>query len=132
MKIGCLGEVVFEVSDKQIQTLRDPTWKGSAKIQTHERHLDNAVQEFVGINPDEFSFNIKLSKHLGADPMAEIGKIFSYERSGTPVPLVIGSKAYGKDMWLVKDHTVNLEAFDKKGDVVSADVAINLTEYLED
>lgn len=131
MKIGCLGDIIFEVSDSTIRTIQDATWSGSASIQTHSRHLDNALQEFVGIDPDGFTFNIRISKYLGADPLVDIPKLFDYERTGTALPLVIGKKAYGKDRWLIKSHKSTLETFDREGNLVSANVSITLTEYTE-
>ncbi len=132
MRIGCLGDVAFEVSDSVIKTLTKATWSGSAKIQTHQRHLDNALQEFVGIDPDAFTFTIKLSRYLGADPMTEVVKIFEYERGGIAVPLTLGNKAYGKYRWLVKSHKVKLELYDGRGNLTSCDVDVTLTEYTKE
>lgn len=131
MKIGCLGDIVFEVSENVIKTFKDSNWNGSAQIHAHNRHLTNALQEFVGVDPDEFSFTITISKYLGADPIEDISKIFNYERNGIAVPLVIGKKAYGKYLWLIKNHKSKLTRHDGAGNVVSADVTISLTEYTE-
>ena len=131
MQIGYLGEVVFEVSEKTVKTFKEFEWGGSARIQTHNRHLDNALQEFVGIDPDTFSFSFTLSKYLGVDPMTDIAKIFTYERTGMPVPLVIGKRPYGKYKWLVKSHKAKGKRFDGEGNLVSADVSVSLTEYTE-
>ncbi len=132
MQIGCLGEIIFEVSDSVLKTIRDATWSGSAAISTHQRHLDNALQEFVGVNPDSFQFSIRISQFLGANPLDDIGKLFSYERNGTAVQLTIGSKGYGKYRWLVSKHEVSLEHFDKEGNLVGADISVSLTEYLRE
>ncbi len=129
MKIGCLGEIAFEVSSKEIKTIRDVAWSGSASISTHQRHLGNCLQEFVGIDPDSITFNIRISKYLGSDPLEDIGRIFEYERGGVAVRLVIGSKTYGKYKWLIKKHKTALEHFDKNGDLVGVDISLTLTEY---
>lgn len=132
MLIGCLGNIPFEVSTRAIKTIRDAAWSGSASIQTHQRHLDNALQEFVGIDPDSFTFNIRISDYLGSSALSEISKIFDYERNGTAVPLVIGSKGYGKYRWLIKKHKVTLEYYDKYGNLIGADISITLTEYTKE
>ncbi|MBQ6052975.1 MAG: phage tail protein [Clostridia bacterium] len=129
MKIGCLGDIVFEVSDKEMKTIRDATWSGSASIATHQRHLDNALQEFVGVDPDSFEFKIRISQFLGSDPLTDISKLFDYERGGTAVPLTIGKKGYGKYRWLVKKHKTSLEHYDKVGNLVGVDITVTLTEY---
>ena len=94
--------------------------------------LIRRVQEFVGLEPDTFSFPLTLSKYLGVDPMTDITKIFTYERTGTAVSLVIGKKFYGKYKWLVKNHKTRGKRFDGEGNLVSADITISLTEYTEE
>lgn len=132
MRIGCLGDVAFEVSASIIKTIDSVVWSGSANIQTHQRHLDNSLQEFVGIDPDAITFTITLSKYLGADPLTDIVKIFDYERGGIAVPLTIGNKAYGKYMWLVKNHKTKMEHYDREGNCISAKVDVTLTEYTKE
>lgn len=132
MKVGCLGNIIFYVSDKSVKTIRDATWSGSANIQTLSRHLNNALTEFVGVNPDSFTFSMRVSRYLGSDPLTEISALFAYERSGTAVPLVIGNKEYGKDKWLIASHKVTLEHYDKQGNLASADISVTLTEYMEE
>lgn len=132
MQVGCLGEIIFEVSDKVIRTFNKATWSGSVTIQTHSRHLDNALQEFVGIDPDKFTLTIMLSKHLGVEPMDDIVKIFNYERNGIAIPLTIGNKSYGKYKWLIKNHKVTLERHDGVGNLIGATVDVNLEEYLKE
>lgn len=129
MQVGCLGSIAFQVSDKVIKTLRAVSWSGSASIATHSVHLDNSLQEFVGVEPDSIDFKMQVSKFLGADPMTDIETLFSYERSGTPVSLTIGTKSYGKYKWLIKKHKVAMEYHDKQGNLIQADITVSLTEY---
>jgi len=129
--VGCLGDMAFEVSDETIKTLDNMKWSGSAKYATHQRHGTHALTEFVGIDPDKFSFDITLSAYLGVKPMDEMVKLWNYERSGQAIPLVIGNKAYGKYRWSVVSHTIKMEATDDEGDITSAKVSVNLQEYLE-
>lgn len=132
MIVGCLGDIVFEVSSDTIKTIDKLNWNGSVKIQTHSRHLTNALTEFNSVEPDQLSFTLGLSKYLGVDPQAEISKIFEYERSGTALPFTLGTKAYGKYRWLIKKHKVSAERYDKFGNVTEAKVTINLVEYIKE
>ena len=129
--IGCLGDIVFEVSSKTLKTINNVAWSGNARWSTHQRHGTNALTEFTGVDPDQFSFEIILSAYLGIDPIAEVVKIWNYERSGQAVPLVIGSKAYGKYRWVITDHKMGMQTFDGDGDVTSATVTVSLLEYLK-
>lgn len=128
--IGCLGDVAFTVSDSVVETLDNMKWSGSARYAVHQRHLANALTEFVGLDPDKISFDMTLSVDLGVDPMAEVVKLWNYERSGQAVPLTIGAHGYGKYRWSVISHEMKVTVFNRAGDLSVATVSVNLQEYL--
>ncbi len=129
-QVGCLGDIAFFVSSELVETYTNAKWSGSARYSTHERHLTNALTEFCGIDPDEFTFDIVLSTDLGADPTTELVKIWTYERNGTALPLILGDKAYGKYRWCIKSHEITLDRTDARGNLTWATVSISLLEYL--
>lgn len=131
MVVGCLGEIVFQVSDEIVKTINNMQWSGSVRFATHQRHLQNALTEFTGVDPDKMSFDIDLVEELGADPMVEMVKLLEYERAGEAAPLVIGEKAYGKYRWTILSHKMKTKAHDYKGSVSCVTVSVNLQEYLE-
>ncbi len=130
MKIGMLGDILFEVSDDVVRTIRNAQWSGSVRFSTHQRHLTDAKTEFTGINPDQMKFDIVLSAYLGVNPQTEISKIFKYERDGKTLPLVIGRKGYGKYRWTITQHQIKMEYYDGDGDLTQATVTVSLQEYL--
>lgn len=130
MIVGALGDIVFKVSDETIETISKFKWSGSAKYATHQRHGTNALTEFVGIDPDKISFNIILSAYLGVNPQTELNKIWNAERNGTPLPLVLGEKGYGKYRWNIVSHSVSGQYFDSAGNLTQAEVSLSLQEYL--
>ena len=89
MVVGCLGDIVFQVSEATVRTLDNMTWSGSARYAVHERHLTHALTEFVGLDPDKITFDITLCTDLGVDPITEVVKIWNIERSGKAVPLTL-------------------------------------------
>lgn len=128
--IGFLGDILFTVSSEKIQTFNKIQWFGSVRYSTHKRHLSNALTEFTGIEPDKISFEMTLSRDMGVSTMTELVKIWTYERNGQPLTLVIGEKAYGKYKWCIESHKINMETYDKSGNLTSATVSVNLLEYL--
>lgn len=128
--IGCLGDIVFTVSDEMVLTLDNMKWSGSARYATHQRHGINALTEFTGIDPDKISFDITLSAELGIDPLTEVVRLWNYERSGQAVPLVVGEKGYGKYRWNVVSHEEQMVSHDKAGNVMDAKVSVTLQEYI--
>jgi hypothetical protein len=131
MQIGCLGDIAFQVSADTVRTISAMTWSGSANYSTHSRHLTDALVEFTGLAPDAISFDVTLSAYWGVSPMADIVKIWDYERSGRALPLVLGSKAYGKYRWVINSHKIKMQTFDGHGNLTSATVSLSLTEYTE-
>ena len=129
MQIGCLGNITFEVSDSVLKTIRGASWSGSANIQSHARHLDVALPEFVGVEPDSFTFSIRISKNLGADPVKDIEKIIEYERNGIALFLTIGTISYGSYKWLIQKHKITFEQYERNGDLSGVDISITLKEY---
>jgi phage protein U len=130
-QVGCLGDIVFQVSSKAIKTLDKVVWSGSARYSEHKRHLTNALTEFTGIDADTISFEVVLSLYLGVEPTAELAKIWKYERNGKALSLVIGERGYGKYKWTIKSHKIKMQTFDKKGNLTGATVSIELLEYLK-
>lgn len=127
--IGSWGDIVFAVSRREIKTFDGLQWESSAKYATHDRHLKDPLLEYTGTNADTISFSMYFSVYLGVDPMAEITKLLTAERSGAVNRLVIGPKAYGKNKWVITKTSKALERFDNRGNLLAAKVSVSMTAY---
>lgn len=130
MVIGCLGDVVFKVSSREVETITNAQWSGSARYAAHQRHLDNALTEFTGNDPDKFSFDIYLSEYLNIKVMPELVKLWGYMRTGKAVELVLGEKGYGKYRWNITSLIIKMQRFDTRGNLTEATVSVSLQEYI--
>lgn len=128
--VGCLGDIAFQVSDELVETLDNAKWSGSARYGTHQRHNMNALTEFTGIDPDRFEFDMILTNALGVDVMAELVKLWEYERKGVALRLVLGDKGYGKYRWNLLEHSTGFKQYDRWGNLYTAEVSVKLQEYL--
>lgn len=128
--VGVLGDIPFIVSSDVVRTLSNMKWSGSARYTTHQRHNNHALTEFTGLDADKLSFDIYLSASLGVDPMAELTKIWRYERNHTPLSLVVGTHAYGKYRWVIESHSAEVQHHGRNGDLQQVTVSISLLEYL--
>ena len=97
--VGCLGDILFQVSDQTITAINNVKWSGSARYSTHQRHNGNALTEFTGVEPDRMSFEIILPEERGKGARTELKKIWEYKRSGEALPLTLGTRPYGKYRW---------------------------------
>ena len=125
-----MGQLVFQVSQEVLETIDGLEWSGSARYAVHQRHNQNALTEFTGLDPDKITFSMFLSQELGVDVMAELVKLWNYERKGESVYLVLGEKCYGKCKWNVVSHKIQAKNYDKYGNLESAEVSVELQEYL--
>lgn len=109
MTVGCLGDIIFQVDESVIYTIDKFKWSGKATIGIHHRHNNNALTEFGGVEPDNISFGVYLSDdfllNAGSNVLAEITKVWTYERTGRTLPLTIGNRGYGKFRWLITEHS---------------------------
>ena len=131
MVVGCFGDVVFQVSEETVETINNVVWSGSARYSIHQRHLQDALTEFTGLDPDKLSFTMTMSVELGVDIIPEIVKLWNIERSGRAVPLVIGEKAYGKYRWNILRHSAKYTRHDRLGNPTEAEVLVELQEYIK-
>lgn len=131
MVIGCLGDIVFQVSEDIVETISEMEWSGSAQYAVHQRHAGNALTEFIGVDPDKVSFTMTLARELGVDVETEIEKFRSMEEKGEAVRLVIGTKSYGRYRWNLLKHSVKYRHHDRQGNPIVADVTVELQEYLK-
>lgn len=129
MIVGALGGLTFEVSASAVKTARSVSYKGSAQYTAHKRHLGKGLVEYTGSDPETISFSILISKALGYAPDSGIAMLRSYVNNGTAVTFVLGTKSYGSYKWIVKSFEVKGEEYDKKGNMIGADISVTIVEY---
>ncbi len=130
-QIGCLGDIVFQVSADTIKTINRVVLTGAARYGEHKRHLGKTLVEFTGLDAATVSFEIELSAYLGVDPNEDLDKINSYISTGKPLVLTLGDKSIGDYRWVIRSYKVKMKNYDSKGNLLSATVEIGLLEYLK-
>lgn len=128
--VGCLGSVIFTVSDTTVRTVDNLSWSGSARYATHQRHMGTALTEFVGLDPDKLTFDMTLTAQLGVNPATEINHLAALKQRGAAVPFVLGNQIYGKYRWTVTGLKMKAKFFDVRGNLYAATVSVSLQEYL--
>ncbi len=127
--LGCLGDIVFKVSDDTVHTFSNMKRSGSVNYSVHSRHATMPLAEFTGIELEKLSFDIALSVFLGTDPDEEIDKIIRYERNAKTLMLMIDSKFIGSYRWTITSHDIKPKHYGKQGKILSATVSLQLLEY---
>ena len=128
-QIGSFGDLTFKVSDKFVRTFDGMSWDFSAKYATHDRHIKADMLEYMGPNIETISFSMVLSVFLGVTPLKQIKKLRKMIRKGYARRLVIGGKVYGSYKWVMESGSVEMQRFDKKGNLWAAKIKVTLKEY---
>ncbi len=131
MIVGCLGDIVFTVSDSAVKTISNYSRSGSARFATHDLHLAKSLLEFTGADPEDLSFDIEMLASFGVDPDTEVAKIASYTESGRTLPFVLGNKTIGAYRWVITSFKEKGNHHDGQGNVIAATVSISLKEYVK-
>lgn len=129
-KIGTLGDIVFQVSDKKIQTFKNLQIESKTEFAKTTRHLKKPLLEFQYNDTDTASLEIYLSAYLGVNPEKMIKKIDKYRTTGKILALIIGGERYGTK-WVITSVSKDYKQFDNKGNLLVAECKISLLEYAE-
>lgn len=154
--IGSLGEVVFQVSNKNTfggkglgifgkllnkltgntgimyKTPSNYTRKAEARWQTHDIIGQKPVSEFVGPGLESISFDLKLDVELGVAPEDELDKLRKMRDTGEKVFLILGGyPVFGNNNRVyITDLEENVLRTNGKGKILAIDVSISLQEYV--
>lgn len=129
MNVGCLGDVVFNVSSNKVETFSDLKISSSASYSSHKRHCGNEYIEFTGNDADSITLNILLSEILGVNVNKELNTLKKYKKNGSLLKLIIGKKLIGNYRWVITKLTITPTYYSKKSEIINAKVAITLKEY---
>lgn len=56
MIVGCLGDLIFQVSSDTVMTVSNFVESASTRYAIHQRHNNSACLEYTGMDPDQLTF----------------------------------------------------------------------------
>ena len=130
-QIGTLGDIVFEVSTDKIHTFKDFNRSSSARLATHEIIGKKPIVEFLSPDLEQITFSMHLNTLLGVDIAQTLERLREIRDTGEIVNLVINNEPVTQNKWLVQSLSEPVKVFDGKGGIVSMDISVTLTEYVE-
>lgn len=128
-KIGSYGDVVFEVSTKKTKTFKDFERSGSARWNDHEIIGKKPKSEFAGPGLEEINFTILFKVELGVNPLKEIEKLRMMKDTGKVASFIIGGKPISQNYWSIQQTSESYKVVDNKGNILAAEVSVDLKEY---
>lgn len=133
MVIGSLGEeIIFQVSDEQVETLDNFKRKSKANFAEHKIIGNPAILEFLGRELEEITFTVTLSRDLGIDDLLMEAQKFRQKLwDGTAEFLSIGNHLYTQNKMVIIDLSEDVKYFDGRGRHILTELNITLKEYRE-
>lgn len=128
--IGALGDVVFVVSADTLRTFEDFERETASRWGKHDIHLAKPKSEYLGPDLDIIRFTMRFDVSYGINPRREMDALVELARSGKAVPLVIGGKGLGVNLWVVKSLRQRWTHVDNRGNVLVGVVEVELEEYV--
>lgn len=130
MKIGSLGDIIFEVSPNKTMTPKDMERSGSARWNDHEIIGQKPKSEFSGPSLEDMRLTILLKAELGINPIKQIEKLRKMRDMGTVALFLLGGKPVSQNHWSLQRIVERHQNIDNKGNLLSAEVDIDLKEYV--
>jgi len=131
MTIGTLGNVVFSVSSKKVQTFNNLSWKKSYKYATHNMFGRKGLVEYTGMDPDEIELDMDFSIFTGVNPMKMLKALEKMAKKHKIAKLIIGQEVIGNS-WVITGIQVESQTFFRDGTMMAASVKVSIKEYVEE
>lgn len=130
MSIGSYGGMTFRVSSKKIYTFSNLKRTRTAEWKEHTRYGQKPISQFIAPGLDSITMDIHLDASLGVKPRALMDKWGKLLENGYHDIFVIGGEQVGKNEWKIESISEAWNIIMNKGEVVSADISITISEYL--
>lgn len=126
--IGCLGDVVFQVSSDTVRTFEDFSRTTRANYVDHPVAGGKEASEFTGPSLDEVTFSIQLNASLGISPEDEMDALRAMAEEGSAHLLLIGNRPKG---YFTIRQLAESVLFTLRGTPTVTMVDVTLVEYVD-
>ncbi|WP_434171196.1 hypothetical protein AHYW_002611 [Providencia manganoxydans] len=129
IRLGSLGDIVFQVSPSQVRTFESFERQSEAIFADHEVAGGKPISEFMGESLDTLDLTMVFNAGLGVVPHQEIERLRKMKAEGVPHTLMMGSRSFGQyTLRSVSDEWVHISA---TGQPLVLIGEVNLVEYIE-
>lgn len=130
MPLGALGEIVFQVSSREVITFSGMKRTTKARYSSHEINGQKPLLEYLGPDGEEISFTMKFSTSWGVEPTAQAEKLRELCEKGEAMYLIIGNQTVGANPWIIESVGESLVHVDNMGRVIVSEVDVTIKEYV--
>lgn len=128
---GYLGELQFETTDRRLQAPENIERTVTGRWETYyPNDGSRPLRIFRGADTGGFSFDMHLHQSYNDKKISDIlDTITQWVNTGYAQDLVIGTKVFGYNKWIIKKATLKYTGITADGDIYYAVVTLDLEEY---
>lgn len=130
MSVGSFGGIVFSVSKKKVNSFSNFKRSRNAEWKEHSRYGKKPISQFISPGLESITMDIHLDATMGVKPRKMIDKWGKLLEAGHHDVFVIGSTQVGKYEWKIESISEAWNIIMNKGELISADITVTMSEYL--
>lgn len=127
--IGSLGNIIFQVSTRSVNTFQDLSFTRSANYSEHKIIGKTGLVEFTGLNAGTCSLKMTFDVSLGVNPKKSITELERMLNEHEAALFILDGALVGTGYWVIESLSTNILTVDQFGGISRADVNISLKEY---
>ncbi|WP_302360354.1 phage tail protein [uncultured Megasphaera sp.] len=130
--IGSLGGITFNVSSRRVLTFDNYSRQGNIRSADHEIIAEKSNMEFIGLDPEEITFEIQLLSQYNVTPEEKLELLRNMRDQGQVVSFMLGSHPVSQNKWIITGLSEKTVYWKARGKMHVVIVSITLKEYRVD
>ena len=130
MAMGSWGPFVFQVSDKQMFSLRDITRTAGSNWSTHNTIKGKPKVQYQAPNLRTAGGSVTLRADYGVKPRQQLEALAKAAEGSVAYPLIIGGKPLSQNPMRLTEVSETWNTVYNGGELFSAEVSLSFEEYL--
>lgn len=128
--IGTLGDIVFEVSDKTVRTLKNLQGEAGSDWGSHDVVHGKPRSEWIGPKNRTYNFDMQLRAQDGVPPRRTLNQLQKMAESANAYYFVLGGQPMADNPFKVLTSSDAWDVILKDGKLIACTVSVKLEEYL--
>ena len=128
--IGTLGDIVFEVSDQTVRTLKNLKGEAGSDWGSHDVVHGKPRSEWIGPKNRTYSFDMQLRAQDGVPPRRTLTQLQKMAEGASAYYFVLGGQPMADNPFKVLTASDAWDVVFQDGKLIACTVSVKLEEYL--
>ena len=115
----------------KVLTFNNYVRRTQGRYAKHDLINQPELLEYIGMEAEKITLDIKLISSLGVNPAEETALIRQMLKDGVQEYLVIAGEVIGENKWVITDLVEKVKMTDNRGRTILSELAVTFQEYYE-